>query len=347
MTAPVLSLADLGSPDPLLRPCGSPEGRQPDAGDTLFAASRAVSPLLGMPEAFRRWGVRFVLVDGWETRGRPGLFGPQGVQWHHTGSTSSAANPRPSLRTLVEGRSDLPGPLSQLGIGYDGTAYVIAAGRCNHAGRARAHGDLPAGDGNTLRVGIEVMTSGVQVMPAAQVASLERVTAALLELLGVPAARVSQRLARHYDTSESGKWDLGDGTGSYRPLDIRPHTVRVAAMLAAGPGVLMALSDDEQRELLDRVRSLPTRWYRPDPETPGRIVTAKAGDSGARRSSVLDTLDGNALYRQTGSMRAGMDGAVAILRAEAAERDAALHARLDDLTARLDQLTGAAGEEPA
>jgi hypothetical protein len=88
--------------------------------------------LTWLPGVLREAGVKVAPVDGWESRGR-GEMGPiEGVICHHTAGPKSGN--MPSLRTLIEGRSDLPGPLSQLGLGRDGTYYVIAAGRCNHAG---------------------------------------------------------------------------------------------------------------------------------------------------------------------------------------------------------------------
>src|SRR4051812_40297745 len=88
--------------------------------------------LTWMPAVLRAANLRVAEVEGWETRGIGDVRDVAGVICHHT------AGPRqgnmPSLRTLVDGRSDLTGPLSQLGLGRDGTFYVIAAGRCHHAG---------------------------------------------------------------------------------------------------------------------------------------------------------------------------------------------------------------------
>jgi hypothetical protein len=64
----------------------------------------------------------------------------------------------PSLNVLVNGRSDLPGPLSQLGLGRDGTFYVIAAGRCNHAGGGIWQGLT---NGNANFIGIEAENTGL------------------------------------------------------------------------------------------------------------------------------------------------------------------------------------------
>lgn len=45
-----------------------------------------------------------------------------------------------------------PGPHAQLGLGRDGTFYIIAAGRCNHAGKGNWKGVT---DGNGFFIGIE------------------------------------------------------------------------------------------------------------------------------------------------------------------------------------------------
>ncbi|MGH8583566.1 MAG: peptidoglycan recognition protein family protein [Gammaproteobacteria bacterium] len=63
----------------------------------------------------------------------------------------------PTLTLLINGRSDLPGPLAQLGLGRDGTFYVIAAGRANHAGKGKWR-DLT--DGNGAFIGIEAENTG-------------------------------------------------------------------------------------------------------------------------------------------------------------------------------------------
>src|SRR5262245_36671178 len=86
--------------------------------------------LTWLPGVLKAAGLKVAVVDGWESRGRDEMGQVVGVICHHT------AGPRlgnmPSLRTLIEGRPDLPGPLAQLGLGRDGTYYVVAAGRCNH-----------------------------------------------------------------------------------------------------------------------------------------------------------------------------------------------------------------------
>ena len=111
--------------------------------------------LIWLPSVLEAAGLKVAEVPGWQGRGRAEMGAVLGVMCHHT------AGPRlgnmPSLRTLVEGRSDLAGPLSQLGLGRDGTFYVIAAGRCNHAGAGAWQG---LSQGNTNFIGIEAENTG-------------------------------------------------------------------------------------------------------------------------------------------------------------------------------------------
>lgn len=108
----------------------------------------------------RNAGLDVITHGDWQDRGRPtstGGFNPVGVLMHHTaGPTATDANGAPSLTTVINGRSDLPGPLCHVLIGWQGACHIIAAGRANHAGEARASGPVPAGDGNDLYVGIEI-----------------------------------------------------------------------------------------------------------------------------------------------------------------------------------------------
>lgn len=188
-----------------------------------------------LPAQLKKWGVRYKIVEGFETRGRPisaGYFDPNGSLTHHTGSTSSPTNPNPSLSTLINGRSDLKGPLSQVATDYTGLVYLIAAGRANHAGKARATMGNPAGDGNAMYVGNEVMTNGLQKMPPAQYEATVLFAAAVADYFGQTDAA---KAGLHATTSLSGKWDLGAGTGKVEPYSITKFRADVTARLKAGP----------------------------------------------------------------------------------------------------------------
>jgi hypothetical protein len=115
-----------------------------------------MSNAIWLAEALRSAGCTVVELAGWQTRGRPGVFGPvEGVLCHHTAGPASGN--APSLKTIVNGRPDLPGPLSHLHLSRDGTFTLIAAGRCNHAGAGRWQGIT---SGNTSFIGIEAENAG-------------------------------------------------------------------------------------------------------------------------------------------------------------------------------------------
>jgi peptidoglycan hydrolase-like protein with peptidoglycan-binding domain len=89
----------------------------------------------------------------------------------------------PSLNVLVNGRTDLAGPLAQLGLGRDGTYYVIAAGRANHAGTGSWQGITA---GNTSFIGIEAENAGTadDEWPEVQMDAYRRGVAAILKHIG-------------------------------------------------------------------------------------------------------------------------------------------------------------------
>jgi hypothetical protein len=111
----------------------------------------------GIADRLRAQGVRVTEVDGWQTRGSSS-FTPRGSVNHHT--AGGANGTCPSLNTCIYGRSDLPGPLCNvLQSREDGApdiAYVIAAGRANHAGEG-GYGGL---SGNSSVYGLEIEHTG-------------------------------------------------------------------------------------------------------------------------------------------------------------------------------------------
>ena len=106
----------------------------------------------------------------------------RGVMLHHTAGAKQGN--MPSLGILTNGREDLPGPLCQLGLGRDGTFYLVAAGRANHAGVGVWEGVTT---GNSSFIGIECENDGREDWPAVQLDAMERGAAALLAHLGQPA----------------------------------------------------------------------------------------------------------------------------------------------------------------
>lgn len=215
-----------------------------------------------MATEFRAAGLKVIEVEGWENRGRPastGHYDPdEGVTNHHTGSTSSPSNPGPTLRTLIAGRPDLPGPLAPWSVRYDGTVVVIAAGRCNHAGAVGKRVPFAAlgADGNAIFMGDEVDTNGTQTLPAAQRHAIAVTNAVYLEHMN----RGPDRVHRHADISGTGKWDIGN--------------ISTAALRS------------EAKRALKQLRKPP----KPKPETL-RVVTYNAGNaSDVRFAADLDRL---------------------------------------------------------
>ncbi len=110
--------------------------------------------LLWLPQALTQAGLRVNVVGGWETRGRGTMHARAGV-WHHT--AAKRGSNAPSLRVVIDGRPDLPGPLCHVLVGRDLTCHVIASGVANHAGA----GGWQGLSGNSSVVGVECENDGV------------------------------------------------------------------------------------------------------------------------------------------------------------------------------------------
>jgi hypothetical protein len=117
-------------------------------------------PLTWMADAFRENGLTVKEVKGWKTAGRPFMFAPRGVVFHHTAS-NPARGAAPALGTVVNGRSDLPGPLCNVLVARDSTVYTVAAGYANHAGLGGPFKSIPQDSGNRYMAGVEVENNGV------------------------------------------------------------------------------------------------------------------------------------------------------------------------------------------
>jgi peptidoglycan hydrolase-like protein with peptidoglycan-binding domain len=213
--------------------------------------------LIWLPHVLKSAGLKVAVVPEWETRGR-GDVGPiAGVICHHTAGSRNGN--MPSLRLLIEGRpaaqgvTALAGPLSQLGLGRDGTFYVIAAGRCNHAGAGVWNGVM---NGNTNFIGIEAENTGGAndfPWPAVQVDAYQRGVAAILTHVGRPANACCAH--KEYARPLGRKNDVGMDMGAFRaavaaimagsapPVTLIPPveqiaTARPTLRRSAGPNVV-------------------------------------------------------------------------------------------------------------
>lgn len=125
-------------------------------------------------------GKSVYVQPGWETRGHGGLRLVEVVVGHHTATPESSPGDYPSLNVVTYGRSDLPGPLANLGLGRGGHVYVIAAGLAYHAGASAYAGFV---DLNDESIGIEAEDSGDGVWTQDQLFMYPRLVGALLQYM--------------------------------------------------------------------------------------------------------------------------------------------------------------------
>lgn len=141
--------------------------------------------LTDLADACRKSGLKVIEVDGWQTRGHGQMADARTVVAHHTATPKSASGDYPSLRIVRDGRTDLPGPLAQLGLGRSGTVYVIAAGVCFHAGAT-----FTRDTDNWHAIGIEAEADGLSAWPDEQVDAYARLCRALCDHYGLDVGRV-------------------------------------------------------------------------------------------------------------------------------------------------------------
>jgi len=190
-------------------------------------------------------GLKVAEQLGWQTRGRGDSGTIRGVMCHHTAGARTGN--MPSLGVLTNGRSDLPGPLAQLGLGRDGTFFVIAAGRANHAGVGNWQGVTT---GNSSFVGIEAENTGHTSGPLAdpwsaiQLDAYRRGCAAILTKIRANAIMCCGHK----------EYALPQGRKSDPTFDMDEFRLQVAAIMAGtapSPYVIPAV-DAEDRPTLRR-----------------------------------------------------------------------------------------------
>lgn len=137
----------------------------------------------------RSWGLKVQEVSGWQTRSSnwSKSFNPKGIVCHHTAGPVAGGN-YPSYNTVLNGRSDLKGPLSQFGLGRDGTVIVFGGHRANHAGVGGPLVGIPEDSANAYMWGIEAENSGSQAWPAVQMQAYYKLCAALASYSKAPFA---------------------------------------------------------------------------------------------------------------------------------------------------------------
>ena len=163
---------------------------------------------------------------------------------HHTATAKSAPGNMPTLQMLISGRPDLGDSLAQLGLGRDGTFYVIAAGRANHA-KAPATGKgwrrgTPASSASRPR------TQACRTIPGrdVQIDAYEHGVAALLEKIGADASMCCGH--KEYALPAGRKTDPS--------FDMKPFRMHVGAILSGSAPAISQIpgSDGAGRPTLRR-----------------------------------------------------------------------------------------------
>lgn len=135
---------------------------------------------LWLADVLRAAGLKVAEQPGWQNRGHAPMGTVRGVICHHT--VGPRRGNMPSLGVVTNGRPDLKGPLAQLGLGRDGTWYVIAAGLAYHAGKGNWQGVTA---GNSQMIGVEAENDGVgEPWPEIQMDAYARGVAAILKHVG-------------------------------------------------------------------------------------------------------------------------------------------------------------------
>ena len=204
--------------------------------------------LTWLPEVLLGAGLKVAPVDGWQERGRDDAGETFGVICHHTGGRRDGN--MPSLRVLLDGRPDLPGPLSQLGLGRDGTFYVIAAGRANHAG-AGVWQEITSG--NTNFIGIEAENTGNAddfPWPPAQIDAYQRGVAAILKHIGRGAEFCAghKEYARPFGRKDDPNFDM---------VEFRRRVANILIGAVADPVLIPPVEPVKNRPTLRRGDSGP------------------------------------------------------------------------------------------
>lgn len=169
--------------------------------------------LTWLPKVLKEAGLKVAECPGWQNCGIGDMKEIKGIICHHTATTILHGN-MPSLNTIIHGRADLRGPLSHLGLGRDGTYYIIAAGKCSHAGPGKWQGET---SGNSHFIGIEAENAGIESKekwPEIQMVAYRQGVAAILKYLGKDASACAGH--REYATPKGRKTDPNFNMDDFR-----------------------------------------------------------------------------------------------------------------------------------
>ncbi|MFD4438976.1 N-acetylmuramoyl-L-alanine amidase [Nocardia sp. NPDC058519] len=185
-----------------------------------------------LADVLRAEGVQVVEYPDWRERGHGDFRSVWGVICHHTGGSNTPP------REIAEGFAHLPGPLSQIHLGKDGTATVVAVGVAWHAGMGEYPG-LPEDNANWHTIGIEAANNGTEGWAPAQYQAYVRCCAAIVRRLGYGADRVIGH--KEWAGAKQGKWDPGQMDMAKFRRDVQAQLDRKAPIMDANQAAGLAL----------------------------------------------------------------------------------------------------------
>lgn len=246
--------------------------------------------LTWLPQVLLQAGLKVAEQPGWQRRGRGNVGPTKGVICHHTAGPK--AGNMPSLGIVTNGRRDLPGPLAQLCLGRDGTYFVVAAGRCNHAGAGNWQGIT---SGNSNFIGIEAENTGhtsgplADPWPAEQMDAYRRGVAAILKQISANAIMCCGH--KEYALPIGRKPDP-----NFDMSEFRLHVSTIMAGIAPAPSIVPAI-DSANRPTLRRGST-------------GELVETIQARIGVRASGIFDGTTEAALRQFQRDHRLVPDGIV-------------------------------------
>ena len=137
-----------------------------------------------MASVLRNAGVVVEEAPGWIGHNHGAMASVESIIIHHT--AGAATGDYPSYNVVRTGRSGLPGPLAQLGVGRSGKVYVFSNGVSYHAGVVHY-----SWMDNQHSIGLEVESVGTGALwPDVQVHGTARAVAALCKRYGLTVDKV-------------------------------------------------------------------------------------------------------------------------------------------------------------
>jgi hypothetical protein len=239
----------------------------------------SVELVLRAVEIFRAHGVPVTFEPGWDRRGNGQTSAYQGGIEHHVAGGYNATCPP----VLIQGRSDLAGPLCNFAGLSGGGIHVVAAHPANHAGASGgpSNGPFPRTNlFNRLVMGLEICYPGNSPMTDAQYRTAKVFAYAMKVLFGD-----IERCRAHAETSIEGKWDPGYAPGKTISMAVLRAD---AAKLQEGED----MSAEAERQIGVIHDFLAVSAKAPNSQTVHDAVWAVQKDLDEFKAAVMEKLDG-------------------------------------------------------